>query len=184
MHNYRYGKPLWVALGLASMVLSGCSLPEDELREWMTQQRNTARPSIQPVSEPVKFTPQDFTSAAVVSPFSVDKLVEVLKSQMAAAANSGLLAGELNRRKEPLEAMPLDAMHMVGVLDKKQQKVALLKAENMLYQVKVGNYLGQNYGRITRISETEIVLREIVQDAAGEWVERPATLQLQEGTGK
>lgn len=177
-------KTVWAMLGMVGIVLSGCSLPEDELREWMTQQRNTVRPTIQPVSEPIKFTPQDFLSAGAVSPFSVDKLVEVLKNQLAAAANAGLLAGELNRRKESLEAMPLDSMQMVGVLDKKQQKVALLRADNMLYQVKVGNYLGQNYGRITRITESEIALREIVQDAAGEWVERPATLQLQEGMGK
>jgi type IV pilus assembly protein PilP len=52
--------------------------------------------------------------------------------------------------------------------------------DNLLYQVKPGDYLGQNYGRITRITETQIVLREIVQDAAGEWIERPASLQLQE----
>jgi type IV pilus assembly protein PilP len=50
----------------------------------------------------------------------------------------------------------------------------------LLYQVKVGDHLGQNYGRITKIDETEIAMREIVQDAAGEWIERPATLQLQE----
>jgi type IV pilus assembly protein PilP len=56
----------------------------------------------------------------------------------------------------------------------------LLKVDNLLYQVKVGDYLGQNYGRILKITETEIALREIVQDAAGEWIERPGTLQLQE----
>jgi type IV pilus assembly protein PilP len=54
--------------------------------------------------------------------------------------------------------------------------------DNLLYQVRLGNYLGQNYGRIQKISETEIVLREIVQDSAGEWIERTATLQLQEGS--
>jgi type IV pilus assembly protein PilP len=54
--------------------------------------------------------------------------------------------------------------------------------DNLLYQVKVGDYLGQNYGRITRIGETEVTLREIVQDAAGEWTERAAALQLQDRT--
>jgi type IV pilus assembly protein PilP len=52
--------------------------------------------------------------------------------------------------------------------------------DNLLYQVKAGDYLGQNYGRITKITETEIALREVIQDAAGEWIERPAVLQLQE----
>ena len=93
---------------------------------------------------------------------------------------NSLLAAELNRRKEPLEAYPLDSMSMVGSVGKQGQPFALLRVDNLLYQVKVGDYLGQNYGRITKITETEIALREIVQDAAGEWIERTATLQLQE----
>ena len=63
---------------------------------------------------------------------------------------------------------------------KEGHPVALIKVDNLLYQVKPGNYLGQNYGRITKVSETEVVLRELVQDAAGEWIERTSTLQLQE----
>jgi type IV pilus assembly protein PilP len=58
--------------------------------------------------------------------------------------------------------------------------VALIKVDNLLYQVHPGNYLGQNYGRVTKVGESEVVLRELVQDAAGEWIERTATLQLQE----
>ena len=98
----------------------------------------------------------------------------------AGAWTGPLLAPELNRRKEPLEAFPLDAMSMVGSLLKQGQPVALVKVDALLYQVRPGNYLGQNYGRITKVAETEVVLRELVQDAAGEWVERTATLQLQE----
>ena len=64
---------------------------------------------------------------------------------------------------------------------KNGQTYALLRVDNLLYQVKPGDYLGQNYGKITRITETGVSLREIVQDAAGEWIERPSALQLQEG---
>jgi type IV pilus assembly protein PilP len=71
-------------------------------------------------------------------------------------------------------------MSMVGSLTKQGQPVALIKVDNLLYQVRPGNYLGQNYGRITKVGESELVLREIVQDAGGEWIERTATLQLQE----
>jgi type IV pilus assembly protein PilP len=71
-------------------------------------------------------------------------------------------------------------MTMVGSLKKKGEEYALLKVENLLYQVKVGDYIGQNYGKITKITETEITVREIVQDAAGEVIERPTTLELQE----
>ena len=70
---------------------------------------------------------------------------------------------------------------MVGSLMKTGQPVALIRVDNLVYQVKAGNYLGHNYGRITSVTETGLVLREIVQDAAGEWIERPATLQLLEG---
>ena len=97
-------------------------------------------------------------------------------------STSGLIAPELTRRKEALEAFPLDSMAMVGSLNRNGQPVALVSVDKLLYQVRVGNYLGLNYGRITRISETELALREIVQDAAGEWIERVATLQLQERT--
>ncbi|MCK7499930.1 MAG: pilus assembly protein PilP [Comamonadaceae bacterium] len=72
-------------------------------------------------------------------------------------------------------------MAMVGsVAQQRRSRSRCCACDNLLYQVKVGDYLGQNYGRITRIAETEIALREIVQDAAGEWIERPAALQLQE----
>ena len=86
----------------------------------------------------------------------------------------------VDRRKEPLESFPLDAMSMVGSVAKAGAPVALLRVDSLLYQVKAGDHLGQNYGRVLRITETEVVLREIVQDAAGEWIERNATLQLQE----
>ena len=71
-------------------------------------------------------------------------------------------------------------MAFVGSLVKDGLPVALVKVDNLLYQVKLGNHLGQHYGRVTKIVETEVSLREIVQDAAGEWIERTATLQLQE----
>jgi len=90
------------------------------------------------------------------------------------------VAPELARRKEPLESFPLDTMSMVGSLLKQGQPVALVKVDNLLYQVRPGNYLGQNYGKITKVGETEVTLREIVQDAGGEWIERTAKLQLQE----
>jgi type IV pilus assembly protein PilP len=131
-----------------------------------------------PLSPPKKFDPQPYTSLTSVDPFSTQKLTVALKQE--ARQPNSMLAAEINRRKEPLEAYPLDSMSMVGSVAKHGQPYALLKVDNLLYQVKVGDYLGQNYGKITRITETEISLREIVQDAAGEWIERPGSLQLQE----
>ena len=159
-------------------LLVGCSAEHEELREWMEQQRRDVKPSISPILPPKKFDPQPYASAQAIEPFSQQKLAVALKQE--ARQPNSLLSAELNRRKEPLEAYPLDSMSMVGSVNKQGKPFALLRVDALLYQVKVGDYLGQNYGRITKIDETEIAMREIVQDAAGEWIERPATLQLQE----
>lgn len=162
----------------ASLLLGACGGDHDELRQWMEQQRREVKPSVTPLQPPKKFDPQPYNSAQAVDPFSVQKLTVALKQE--ARQPNSLLSAELNRRKEPLEAYPLDSMSMVGSVNKLGQPFALLRVDALLYQVKAGDYLGQNYGKILRITETEVALREIVQDAAGEWIERPATLQLQE----
>lgn len=175
-------KQLWLALAAAA-ALSACgSADDEEIQQWMAQQRQATKPQVQPIPEPKQFAPQAYMQEASTEPFSSQKLTQALKrdAQQQGTASAALLEPELNRRKEPLESYPLDSMTMVGSLHKQGQPVALIKVDNLLYQVKPGNYLGQNYGRITKVGETEVVLRELVQDAAGEWVERVATLQLQE----
>ena len=163
-------------------VLAGCGTSGDEeIAAWMTEQRAMVRPKVKPLEEPKKFVPQPYTQRGAIDPFDPQKLTRALKRDSTqVAANATLVAPELNRRKEPLEAYPLDTMAMVGSLVKTGQPVALVRVDNLLYQVKVGAYLGQNYGRVMKVTETEVVLREIVQDATGDWIERPATLQLQE----
>jgi type IV pilus assembly protein PilP len=173
--------PFLLAVAFAAgALLSGCSADEDELRGWMEQQKREVKPNVSPLQPPKKFDPQPYNSAQAVDPYSNQKLTVALKQE--ARQPNSLLSAEMNRRKEPLEAYPLDSMTMVGSVNRGGQQFALLRVDNLLYQVKLGDYLGQNYGRITRIGETEIALREIVQDAAGEWIERPATLALVERT--
>ena len=166
------------ATALASFVLVGCSGDQQELSQWMEQQRREVKPNVQPLSPPKKFNPQAYVALGAVEPFSNQKLTVALKQE--ARQPNSLLSAELNRRKEPLEAYPLDSMSMVGSVTKAGRPYALLRVDNLLYQVKPGDYLGQNYGKITKVSETDVALREIVQDAAGEWIERTSALQLQE----
>lgn len=169
---------------LAIAGLAGCGTSsEDELRQWMAEQNAQTRPSVKPISEPKLFKPELYVLGSAVEPFSSQKLTQALKRDSSqAVANGALVAPELVRRKEALESFPLDAVSLVGSLVKEGQPVALVKVDNLLYQVRVGNHVGQNYGRVMKIAETEVSLREIVQDAAGEWIERTATLQLQERT--
>jgi type IV pilus assembly protein PilP len=164
-------------------VLAGC-VPsgEDDLRLWIADQRANTKPSVTPLTEPKKFIPEPYSQGAVLEPFNQLKLTQALRrDSVQIASNAALIAPEMTRRKEPLEAFPLDAMTMVGSLNKTGTPTALLKVDNLIYQIRIGNYLGQNYGKVVRITENSIQLREIAQDATGDWIERPVLLDLQEG---
>ena len=178
MMGERFSASRLLALAAIASALAGCSGEQQELTQWMDQQRREVKPSVQPLSPPKKFTPQPYLAMGGVEPFSNQKLTVALKQE--AKQPNSLLSAEINRRKEPLEAYPLDSMSMVGSVTKSGRPYALLRVDDLLYQVKQGDYLGQNYGKITKISETGVALREIVQDAAGEWIERTSALQLQE----
>lgn len=170
-------RAILVALPVSALLV-GCTGSQDELQQWIEQQRREVKPNVPPLSAPKKFIPQAYLAGNAVEPFSAQKLTVAIKQE--ARQSNSLLAAEINRRKEPLEAYPIDSMSMVGSVTKQGRPYALLRVDNLLYQVKTGDYLGQNYGKITKITETDISFREIVQDAAGEWIERTSSLQLQE----
>lgn len=173
-------------MAMCALSLLGCSSSDgDELREWVARERAQAKSRVTPLTEPKQFQPQAYSAEAGIEPFDRLKLLQALRRDSAqVAANAGLVTPELARRKELLEGFPLDTMVMVGSLQKVGKPTALLKVDNLLHPVQIGSYLGQNYGRITAITETGLQLREIVQDAAGDWIERTASLELQEAPKK
>lgn len=160
------------------LLLTGCSGEQQELSQWVAQQRDEVKPSVQSILPPKTFNPQPYLAAEAVEPFSTQKLTVAIKQE--ARQPSSLLASEVNRRPEPLEAFPLDSVTMVGSLIKHNTPFALLKVDKLLYQVKLGDYLGQNYGKIVKITEADMSIREVVQDGSGEWTERISSIQLQE----
>ena len=112
-------------------------------------------------------------------PFSDSKLA-VAMANLTDRSRSGL-APDRNRRREVLENFPLDTVRLVGHLQNKTNgNVALLSVDNVVYQARVGNYVGQNYGRIVKITETEMGIKELVRDATGDWVEQDTTLALED----
>lgn len=169
-----------IASGFAALLLSGCGDASiDEVRQWMSDVRRQTPVTVQRLPEPKKFTPFTYGGKGLPDPFSPAKLsIALIKAQDTAGA--GKLKPDLERRKEPLENYPLDSIRMVGTLQKPGLSYALLQVDKAVFQVKVGNHIGQNFGRIVRISDNEVELKEIVRDASGEWVERDAKLELQE----
>ncbi len=165
-----------VATVAAAALVAGCSDEQQELRTWMDQQRAAITPVREKLSPPKSFEPFRYENAGLSDPFA--------QSRLASRANADLKSGgrspDLARRREVLEAFPLESIKMVGHLSNSNASFALLQVENMVYQARVGNYAGQNFGRIVRLSEGEVVLKELVQDAAGDWTERDTALRLQE----
>jgi type IV pilus assembly protein PilP len=165
---------------LASLVLAGCGDGGvQDVKQWMGEVRRETPVSVQKLSEPKKFTPFVYAAKDEADPYSPMKLSAAL-AKLQGAKSSGALKPDLDRRKEALESHPLDTIMMVGTLEKPGLSYGLLQVDKAVFQVKVGNYVGQNFGMITRIAETEVEIKEIVRDAAGEWVERKAKLELQE----
>ena len=148
-----------------------------EVKQWMDETRRQTRVVVPKLTEPKRFTPFTYAGKNAADPYSQAKFVNAMATP---AASGNRFQPNMDRRRESLETFPLDNLKMVGTLRKQGASFALVQAEHSVFQAKVGNYIGQNFGQITRITDSEIELKEIVQDAAGEWVERTAKLELQE----
>ena len=168
---------IWLSLPLIfllSLLLVACNGGEgDDLDKFMRDAANDMRPKIKPLPEVKPYLALQYNADATLSdPFRSRK----------AANKSGALQPNLNRPKEPMEAYPLESIKYVGLLSKSKLTYALLKTpDNGVQQVKLGNYVGQNFGLVMKITDSEVVLKEIVQDdLSGDWIERTSNLALQE----
>jgi type IV pilus assembly protein PilP len=162
----------------AALLLAGCGDSDvKEVHDWMDQVRQQTRPAVKPLAEPKDFIPYAYNAKEAVDPFSPNKLLTELAK--AAETSRDPNKPDLQRPREVLEGYPLDTMKMVGTMQKGSVTYALLQIDRAVYQVRAGQRIGQNFGIVTRVGDDAINIREVVQDAAGEWVERMAKLELQ-----
>jgi type IV pilus assembly protein PilP len=174
-----------LSLAAVALLLAGCGDSNvREVRDWMAQVQKDTKPSVKPLREPKDFIPYAYNGKDSVDPFDANKLLAELARTAASANNPN--RPDTNRPKELLENYPLDTMKMVGSMQKGGVVYGLLQIDKALYQVKSGMRVGQNFGLVTRVNENAIDIREVVQDAGGDWVERMSRLELQESkeTGK
>jgi len=162
------------ALLLTVALLAGCGgESHKDLQDWMKDQGKGVRGKLDPLPQIKPYEPFVYNDFDLPDPFKPRK-IEPVKGDSA-----GKLAPDLNRRREPLEAFPIESLAMVGTLEKGKTLYGLVKTpERDLYQVRAGQHMGQNYGVIVGINETEIKLKELMQDGAGDWSERSSTLNL------
>jgi type IV pilus assembly protein PilP len=166
--------PRVIILVFTSMLLASCGGEQySDLRQFVKDSDNLPRGRIPPLPDVKPYEPFNYSAFDLIDPFKPRK-IEPPKN-----AAGGGIQPDLARRKEPLEAYPIENLRMVGTLQQAKTNFALVKSpDNNLFRVKVGNYLGQNFGLITEISESTIKLKEIVQDSGGDWTERISTMTL------
>jgi type IV pilus assembly protein PilP len=164
-------------LALAALLLAGCGDSDvREVRTWMEETKAQTKPAVKPLPAPKEFVPYAYDQAAVIDPFNPEKLAG--PGGMASVPSAQ--QPDLNRPREVLENYPLDTMQMVGMMQKDGVGFALVQIERSVYRVKAGQRLGQNFGQVKRVTPAAVEIREMVQDAAGDWVERISKLELQQ----
>ncbi|WP_028455021.1 pilus assembly protein PilP [Chitinilyticum litopenaei] len=162
------------------LLLSGCIFgsESDDLQAWMDEQTNSMRGKVEPLPEVKPYEAFSYAAYDLLDPYSLKKM-ELAKK------NSGGPQPDPNRPREVLESFDLEKLRMVGTLQRGKAIEALIKApDGNLYRVHSGNFMGQNFGRVIAITETEIKLVELVGDSSGDWKEQTTTLPLDEAEQK
>lgn len=171
-------KRLWSALA-ASLLLAACGSEEHtDIKQWMKDATKDVVGRVPPLPEVKPFPVVSYDAGDLIDPFRPAKIVPDKKT------GGGGVKPDLDRRKEELEKFPLDSIKFVGLLRNDKMLYAVLVVDSRIYRVKIGNYMGQDFGMITDIQaspgldEGKIILRELVQDASGDWVERETPIEL------
>ena len=162
------------------LVISACGGDEHtDVKQWMAEATKDIRGRLPPLPEVKPFPVVSYDAGGLLDPFRPAKIEPEKKG------GGGGVKPDLERRKEELERYPLDALKFVGVIRDDKRLYAVIVADKRIYRVKVGNYMGEDFGRIVDIQaspgmdEGKVVLREQVQDPGGDWVERTSVLEMQ-----
>lgn len=165
---------LLICIGL----LSGCGETNTtDLQQFVVDARNQHKTTLPPIPQPADYQPFIYQVSGERDPFFPD--LSIKTNRTANPSQKGGINPNLQRKREPLEKFPLDSLKMVGTITLEKTHWALIQTgDNTLYKAKTGQYLGENMGRITRISSEKIELTETIPDGLGGWMKRHATLLL------
>ena len=167
---------------LAALALAACGAEEHgDLKQELNQLTKDFRGRVDPLPQVKAYEPVPYTAEGQTDPFRPER-IDVASARLTPSASSLRVEKERDRPKEPLEAFPLESIQMMGTITQDKEVFALVKAGPNRYRVRKGNYMGQNFGVVTGIDESQISLKELIQDSGGEWVERSSALQLVETT--
>jgi type IV pilus assembly protein PilP len=168
--------------------LGACSGGDHEdIKRWMAENTKDMRGNIPKLPEVKPYEPVPYDVESLVEPFKASKIEP--ESKRGQGGKGGAFEPDFEARElrnSLLEKYPIESLKMIGYLNVNRQPIGVIQVENKVKQIKVGEYLGLDFGMVTRITDKEVVLRELIQDSAGDWSERTSSLYLQgkEGSRK
>ena len=162
------------AIPLLASLLTACSKDDSDLYEFIATTKASNVGSVKPIPQFEPYESFSYSAAELRDPFVASA---ELDEDTETKADS--LHPERDRPKQPLESFPLDTLAMVGTLEQGDNRWGLIKdPQNAVHRVKLGNYMGKNEGRIVEITETDILLIEIIPDGIGGYIERDASIAI------
>lgn len=169
---------LYACVGLSALALMGCETSSEfaDLQAFIDDVKARPGASFEPLPEEQPYTPFIYLANGLPSPFYTDKQTEQVSS---VPSKSNALVPDTMRAKHFLEGFSLESLAMVGVLSNSRANYALLRSENGVHKVAVGDYLGSNHGRVTAITAASLEVMEIFADGEGGWREQTQILVLQ-----
>lgn len=154
-----------------SFMVAGCSGGPSDLQKWIADTKKKPGGRVQALPEVKPYETFIYGASAMRSPFQP-------QGPSAAGANASLRPSS-RRNREFLEGFSLDTLKMVGTFKVAGNFYGLVQSrDGLVHKVQTGNYLGQNDGKVTDISGARITLVEIIPDGLGGYIERPASLAL------
>lgn len=166
--------------------LAACSGEgHDDLKQWMAENTKDLRGSVPKLPEVLPYEPVPYEVEGMLDPFNAAKIDPESKNRQG-TGKGGALQPDFDAREmrnSLLEKYPIESLKMIGSLNINRQPMAVIQVEDKVKQVKVGDYIGLDFGMVTQISDNEVELRELIQDSAGDWSERKSTLYLQSKEG-
>lgn len=174
-------KPGLVVVVLCGVIAACSSGDHEDLRQWMKESTKDLRGNIPRLPDVKPYEPVPYNGEGSLDPFKAAKIEPENKGRSGSGKGGGLQpdfdAREL--RNSPLEKYPLESLKMIGYLNLSGKSIAVIQADKNIKQVRVGEYMGLDFGMVTQITDREVKVRELVQDSAGDWMERTNSLYLQ-----
>lgn len=167
-------------------VLGACAGGEhDDLKQWMAESTKDMRGNVPKLPEVKPYEPVPYAMDGVLDPFKPNK-IEPESRYRQLAGKGGAFQPDFEAREirnSMLEKYPIESLKMIGYMNVNKRPMAVIQVEDKVKQVKVGDYMGLDFGMVTQVSDTEVQLRELIQDSAGDWSERKSSLYLQNKEG-